>query len=76
MYHQRLREHIHQIRKVYHQQVIIIKQLETYQYKLFPRLNPKEFIKSRLVDTFVEEDAPVQTFKREDEVKCCVSIRN
>lgn len=42
--------------------------LETYQYKVFPRLSSKEFIKGRLMDLFVEEDAPVQTFKRDDEV--------
>jgi hypothetical protein len=43
---------------------------------MFPKLSPKEFIKSRLVDTFIEEDAPVQAFKREDEVDGLLRGRN
>lgn len=42
--------------------------IETYQYKVFPKLNPREFVASRLTDVFVEEDANI-TLRKEDEVR-------
>lgn len=41
--------------------------IEVYQYTFFPKLNPEEFLPSRLADQPSEETIPATIFRKDDE---------
>lgn len=41
----------------------------TYQYESFPILDSSQFVKSRLIGCFIEEDSNSVTCKKDDEVR-------